>query len=265
MVMNLAAYGISVCLQIYRGASLGEIHWLKEIFLAILPNNYYVILYIGVYLVARYINIIFETLKEKKNLRRMLILLIFLFSVEPTLVDWLSLITKDSLAGLSMISISGSQSGYNITTFLLMYCVGAYIRYTNMEKMWNMKKSLIGYFVCVFVNVLLCLPQSIFHIESTGLAWAYSSPFVIGEAIFLFLFFMNLSMGQSKPVNQLSRASFMVYLCHNWFIPYIGVSRFVQGNVGVLLLHLVISLVVIYCLCWVIYIVYANIEKRVIN
>lgn len=264
IVMNLAAYGISLFLQIARGDELNTVVLLKGLFLAILPNNYYVILYIGVYLLARYINLIFAALAEKKALRRLLFLLLFLFSLEPTLVDLLSLLTKDSLAGLSMISISGSQSGYTIVNFLLMYCVGAYIRYVGIQHT-DIKKSLTGYVLCVLVNVAVCLLRNVLQMDTTGIAWSYSNPFVIGEAAFLFLTFCNLSLGFVKPVNFFSASTFTVYLCHTWFVPYLGIERFAGGNTAVLLLHFLLSLLVIYGLCQIIFLVYSSVENRVIK
>lgn len=62
--------------------------------------------------------------KEKE--KRIIVLLGVLFLVYPMLVDLLKEISGNSFNGLSTIGAFGSQQGYTIVNFVVMYLIGAY-------------------------------------------------------------------------------------------------------------------------------------------
>lgn len=100
---------------------------LMRILRCFIPANYFVILYIALYFVSPYINAIVSSLNLRQA-KRMLIILISAFSIYPTLVDLLFEIIGREIMGLSTIGAWGSQYGYTIVNFSLMYVIGAIIR-----------------------------------------------------------------------------------------------------------------------------------------
>lgn len=52
-----------------------------------------------------------------------------------------------------------------------------------------------------------------------------------------------------------------MYLFHFFFLPHIGIEKFAVGNPFILLVHIFLSAIGIYGLCWCVYWVYAKITK----
>ena len=96
---------------------------IKSILSSLVPANYFVILYITVYLLSPCLNLLYE-----KIIKRFIVLLFILFLVYPTIVEVFSQITGRDWNGLSTIGMYGSQWGYQIVNFILMYFVGMFIR-----------------------------------------------------------------------------------------------------------------------------------------
>lgn len=90
---------------------------------AMIPCNYYVILYIVLYLISPYINLTFKGM-SKKQWKVLLILSVLLFSIWPIAVDILQEIFGRSFQGLNTVGLEGDQSGYTIVQFCLMYILG---------------------------------------------------------------------------------------------------------------------------------------------
>ena len=100
---------------------------IKHIVGCMIPANYFVILYIALYFISPYINNLISSL-DFKHIKKFLVILIMTFSVYPTLVDIFSEITENEYMGLSTIGAYGSQYGYTIINFSLMYTIGTIIR-----------------------------------------------------------------------------------------------------------------------------------------
>ena len=115
---------------------------------SVIPCNYYVILYITLYLVSPYINLIFESLHEKQ-LRLFVLLGFILFSVWPSAIDVLQEISGTQFQGLNTIGLAGDQAGYTIVNFCLLYIIGSYIRICNIN--WSIRKSLCILCACSYV------------------------------------------------------------------------------------------------------------------
>ena len=65
----------------------------------------------------------------------------------------------------------------------------------------------------------------------------------------------------SKIVNNLAKGCFTVFLLQNTFIRKLHIDKYINGNVLLLLFHLLLNCVVIYIICWIIYIIYTVITK----
>lgn len=177
---------------------------------AFVPNNYYVIFYIAVLLISPLLNIVMENVTSKK---RLIIILLFLFSIYPTVVD----IT--GIQDLSSVTRTGSMDGYTIVNFILMYMIGAYIREMG-ETIKKCKTSILLGTLCI---CLLCLfLWTVYAFTSAefsggGTCLSYANPLVILEAVLVFLLIRRIDIGSNKYINGLAKASFTAYLFHPGF------------------------------------------------
>lgn len=189
-----------------------------------------------------------------------------LFAMYPTFVDVLSELRQEEFIGLSSIGAYGSQYGYNIVNFILMYLIGAYLR-LNAPKF--LKWKTINLCCLLLLDIVLMTVWAKLN-DITGFftersAWEYCNPLVILEAVILFALFSKLKIGVFKPVNKFAECVFSVYLLHGLFLPYIHIKRFVQGNFFIMICHMFLSVTVIYLICWIIHFIYHLIANRVLK
>lgn len=236
---------------------------LNHILWSLIPANYFVILYIALYFVSPYINLIISQL-NLIYVKKMLIILICVFSIYPTLVDLFYEITGKEVMGLSTIGAYGSQYGYTIVNFLLMYIIGAVIKkHEDFYKTYsnNCQLKITLYIICLLA---LTFWGGFYDYNNFGksmcvCAWEYCNPIVILLSIITFAFFLNHKIKSNKIINGLAKASFTVYLTHGYFLGKINVENYINKNVGVMLLHIIISVTAIYLICWIIYIIYSRV------
>lgn len=232
---------------------------------ALIPANYFVILYIVVFIISPYINLIFEHLDSNKR-KQFICTLILLFSVYPTIVDVLIEVTKHSFNGLSSIGVYGSQYGYSIVNFALCYCVGAYIRFES-EHISKVKTSklVVGLLACVVAMTIWTAMNDKIGYFTEKTAWEYCNPLVIMSAVCIFLLFKRINIKNSKLINSLAKGSFTVYLIHINLVTHVGVKLFINNNIFILILHMALSSVLIYFVCWIMYLIYSKFEKVVFD
>lgn len=212
---------------------------------AALPNNYYVTLYLAVYLISPYVNILLNRLSDRQ-FTVLVMLWGILFAVLPTALDMVYAVTGVNLHGMYPIGSGGSQYGYNFLNFLLMYLMGAYLRRVKPGKLLM---DAIGAVICL-AGVLVW--QNFYP----SIARAYCNPFVIGMAVFAFRLFTRLHIS-SKLVNALAKGAFTCFLLHDFFLPHIGIDRVVNRSLPVLMGHIALCVALIFLLCWVAWRIYA--------
>lgn len=218
---------------------------------SLVPANYFVILYVVVYLLSPYLNKIYEYMNSK-----LVVLLIVLFSVYPTLVDVFNIVTKSNWMGLSSIGLEGNQSGYTIVNFVLMYFIGMFIR-KEADKFARIKNVLLVLILCIDIAVLVVVSyySSLLHLPA-DLSRTYCNPLVILESIIAFILFSRLNIGSIKWINKLSAACFTTFLIHAYFLSYIRIDWAVQQNPIVLVLHMLLSAIIIYLISFCVFFVY---------
>ena len=148
-----------------------------------IPANYFVILYIAVYVVSPFINIVFEHL-SKKQMKLFIIVLAAVFSVYPTLVDVFFELAGMEFTGLSSIGAYGSQWGYTITNFVLMYIIGAYLRLGLPDDFRPSRIRLAaGIAGCVILLTAWAVWNDRIGFYTERSAWEYCNPIVILSAV----------------------------------------------------------------------------------
>lgn len=228
----------------------------------LVPRNYFVILYIALYFISPYINIVMTSL-DKKQLQRFVLTFFLIFSVYSVLTDIMGHIRGGTVMELSTIGMYGSQDGYTIVNFSLMYIIGAYIK-LNEDRFRKIKqtKLVLAFSILVLLDVIQEMIRDGLKI-SKGSAYSYLNPIVILCAVIAFLIFKNLELGHVSIINGLAKGSFTVFLLHTMFIKQIGIKRFVTGNPLIMVIHIIGSSILVYLICWVVYFVYEKITAPI--
>lgn len=224
------------------------------ILLHLLPRNWFIVIYVALHCILVYLNAGFERL-SKRQARAFLVMMISLFAIWPTLVDMLETVSGEKLQGLSTIGQQGSEFGYTIVTFVLMYFIGAYIGKYGLN---------IGTGYLIFALAMCVLTLYVWMHWDVPTATEYCNPIIICEAAVIFLLFTRMQI-QSRRINLLSKAAFTVYLIHPALLGHIGIARFINGSCFGLLLHIVISCSSIYFIGWIIWWVWDKITAPVWN
>lgn len=209
---------------------------------ALLPVNYYVILYSSLMVMAPFINRLLNSLREK-NLRMLISVSFLLFSVYPTIVEAFEEATGATLNGMSSIGLSGSDAGYTIVNFILVYMIGAFLHITNQNKKLDIKKLTLSLLGCVFV---LFVWRTI--IPSTALI--YCNPFVIVEGSCIFLLFKKLQIN-NKIINLLAPASFTCFLINAYFLGYIGFDWIKENSLINIIGIMLVEVIAIYIIAFI--------------
>ncbi len=222
---------------------------------AMVPNNYFVTMYLALYFLSPYINLLLEKLTDKQ-LRNLLVLWLALFSLWPTVLDVFSEVAGKWYSGMYPAGTAGSQYGYNMVHFVTMYLLGAYLR-KNEGKVATIsaKKQTVAMVICVAVLTLL---QTVCPMT----ARSYCNPLVIAMAVLIFAMGKRLSL-RSKLVNTLAKSALTCFLFHDFLLPFIIGEKIVTGNTGLLLLYMLLAVVGLYLLCWLIWCVYETLSRPV--
>ncbi len=229
----------------------------RGIVYAIVPANYFVILYVVLYIISPIYNIAIGKLTGQ-SLKKLVAICFLLFSLWPTLSDVFNTITKYEWLGLSTIGMYGSQYGYTIVNFSLMYLIGAFLKLSEGEI--NISRVML-----VFVAVCSVIATALWSRIDTTTAWEYCQPFVVILSVAVFLLFKQIDIGHRKWINSLAESGFTCFLLHSVFLPFIRIEQFVTGSVWVMLLHIVAATIGIYCLCWVVYKIYSFVTGLVFD
>ncbi|MEE5993452.1 MAG: acyltransferase family protein [Oscillospiraceae bacterium] len=229
---------------------------------SLIPNNYFVILYVTLYFVSVYINVLLTKLNEKQ-FQKMLFVLFLLFSVWNTLADVSGELIGHEWIGLSTIGMYGSQYGYSIVNFCLMYLLGAYIR--KFGKEYSTPKLLACISVCCIVMLFWAILNDKTGYFTERSAWEYCNPVVILEACAVFCLFKNMHIGTNRIINTLSSGAFSVFLLQNLFLTKLPIEKYVRGNIFIFLLHMILSSCVIYLICCVVDWIYTFVIEKMFN
>ena len=228
---------------------------IKSVIEHLIPANYFVMQYAALYIISPLINKALSTYTDKRQLERISIVLILLLSVEPTIVDALQNIFHVKFMGLSVVGAYGSQEGYSLINFILMYFLGAIIN------LLEIKVSLRKAVILLTINTAVITVWSRYD-DMTALE--YCNPFVIAEAVLLFSVFANFKI-KSGIINSLSKGCFMCFLIHMSFLPYLNVENAVNSNVLVMLSHILISCIVLFLIGYICNQVYSFIINPILR
>ena len=164
--------------------------------------------------------------------------------------------------GLLRGNYNSINSGFSVLWLAIMYMSGGYISKYNVFSNWSVKKSLIGYFVCILLafasRIILALITSkvLGNYYRINFFIEYQSPLMVAAAIFLFNAFRKVNIKDKGKafIRIVAPTSFGVYLIHenpiirslvitDKFIPYL--SKPVYFMIGLIIL----TVLIIYISC----------------
>lgn len=192
LFLELIIYGVVIQITLVL---LGQIKFsIKDFiknFIPIWHNTYWFFkIYIVLYLLIPFINITLNML-DKNKYKKLIIILIITFSI------W------DSFFPIKIIG----QSGYNISNFILLYCIGGYLKlhYKNEDRVrvWINRYLMCSVLTFIFVFVPIVKED----------AWSYNFIFNILSAICLFNAFNKMNI-QNDIINLISSSVFGVFILH---------------------------------------------------
>lgn len=241
-------------LVLSAGSCLLSHEWsISKLLAALLPVNYYVVLYLSLMLLSPFLNKLIASLGTGA-FRCLMLLLLGLFSVAATGVDLLKSIIGVPLAGLSPVGLDGSSGGYTFIHFLVMYCLGAWLKQGDLKS--RPGAPLLGALLAVNVAALY-----LWRVVFPDTAWMYCNPLVISESCIVFLLFSRLSF-HSKLINTLAPASFTCYLIHGALVARLPFEAVAAQNPIILLGILVLVLVSVYLLSFGVMLVWNLFARR---
>lgn len=252
--------GFEICGKVMTGGSFSILGLIK----AAIPTNYFVTLYIVVYILSPWINLLLTEL-DSQGLRRLLITALVLFSILPTLADLTEELVGKEIMGLNTVGAWGAQQGFTAVNFILCYMVGAYL-HLNKEQMKKYKKRYL-LFAYLFATSLIFVWSLVNeHTVTFGLrsAWEYCNPMIIFQAVSLFLFFKSFTF-QNVFINRMAKSVFTCYLVHGRLLRLLEIEKYVCMLPHVMLLHMILSAVSLYGICWGLWWIYDCCSRRIVK
>ena len=184
----------------------------KMIIETLIVKNYYLYLFVAVYTLSPFINLMIKQL-NKKQYKRLLVLVFILFSFWSTLINtYISLVNK-SFTGCYFTSRTGTSMGFNIANFAMLYIIGGYIRFFHED---DCIKYRIPSFVILFTLSFLTALSKIFIPSISKAFLYYDSFFVILNSIMLFIIFLSYNICENKLISFMGKNTFGTYLIHGY-------------------------------------------------
>ena len=231
----------------------------------LLPNNYFVVFYCILFILSPYINKLLDSITQKQA-KRLVVILVVIFSLNCTVVQIISNINGKQINGLDSVGLYGSQGGYTIVNFTFMYLLGALIgKYKLMESYNSKIKLTLTYILSVVVLTVWALIESNCPDKVGSSAYMYCNPFVILGAVAVFLLFLNIDMGSNKVINKIASGVFSVFLLHSYLLKHIRIEQFVKGNALIMVVHMLVSGICIILVCTLCHFIYTAITRPIYN
>lgn len=207
---------------------------------------WFITIYIILVLLIPFINIVINRI-SKKSMKILIGIMFVAFSIFPTF----------------LANTTVKDNGYGIINFVMLYLIGAYI-----NKYKANKKNIFMYLL-VYIAMAGCTYYvSIKNILVAG-AFHYNTVFnIIGSTSF-FLMFTKINI-KSRLINKISKHTLSIYIIHaNNFIIKRIYQNLLKSNLfwksEFIVIHLLVSIMIIFIACLFIDIIREFIFKNTIN
>ena len=226
----------------------------------LLPQSWFAVLYVALYLLAPFINRMLTSLSDK-SCKLFIGIAFVVLSVWPWCVDTLQSLTEINFDGLGSVGMYGSQSGYTIVNFVLMYCIGACLRrFDHKQSIWLDIVGVLVSWLFIFISSYHCTALQI----NNQWTYSYGSPIVIANAVFLFRLFKRIPIKSNPVISSMATATFSVYLLNSTIIAdFLDTKKYVQSNGWVMLGHIAFTCVLIFLISYAAQLLYDLITKPI--
>lgn len=232
--------GIFIVAILTQTVDLNIKQMIKFVFPVTFSVNWFATVYIVLYMVIPYINILINSLNKKQHFQLCMIS-VFIFSIIPTIT------TSDVLFS-------------NFVWFIMLYLIAAYIRkypnkYTENVKNNIIYASIIVAFLIFSVVEFNFLGLIIPKVNNTITYFGKSNSFpLLILSINMFLIFKNIKVKNSNFINLIANSTFGVYLIHdNQIVRSYLWENLLKNNTysesPYLILHLIISIIAVFIVC----------------
>lgn len=198
-------YSISIyLLLIITGTHEFSLKEAVKSFLPIITREYWFVnVYLLMYILSPFLNVLINHL-NKKELKKLIIILLFAFCIMPSCLP----------AGMNF----DSTGGYGIIWFIVIYLLAAWIKLYNVNiKILSKKKEYYLLIYLILSLVIATLRIIVYPKIKTDIMYNYNFILVFLASVFLFLFFKDIQIKSekiSKIIAYISSLTFGVYLIH---------------------------------------------------
>lgn len=140
----------------------------------------------------------------------------------------------------------GSQRGYSVLSFLVLYLIARYIRLYGVPR-WFSKGSLAFYFFCsISLSALAFLLIKLGH-PATRVVYSYSNPIIVLSAVSFLVTFEKMPLKENRVINHFAKSTLAVLLGQSAIsFLYTNQFRFIITHYsGLKLVYLWVGVVVI--------------------
>lgn len=224
--------------------SIGHIAFL------LLPRSYFIYIYIALYAISPFVNIVLMSL-DKKQYLNFLIWMILLFSIWSTFINFvLPLFNAEGLSDVYTVTQTDSGRGFSIVGFVLMYCLGGYVKRFKVEI--STKKIVVCLLGCISIITVV----SVFIPKSSVAILNYDSILVIIESLCIFIMAERIKL-QKKVINFVAQSVIWVYLLHRNFekaiMNLINAKILCSQGLISMLLCIIMTIIFTYVFCFIIH------------
>ena len=235
---------------------------LYDIFVRLLPTNWYITLFIVLSILSPWLNMFYRNMGQYS--KQFLLVLIVLFSIWPTSADVVQCITgvqKNDMYGVSSIGLYGSMDGYTIVNFVLLYMIGLSIR-SNRPMGQSIKSITTKLLIVIAILVSWAYLYPLTGLRLHKSAWSYCNPLLIYEAYLLVVLFLKINLPPSKFISYLAKGTLTVYIVHSSFLVRIDTSEAVNSSTLYMLGHLAVTTLAVFVACMCIHVVWNFATRR---
>lgn len=258
LLIQMSFYGI----VLYSILTMFGYHtWsIKDFVWSAVPYSWFVTLYLVMYFISPYINLIISNLSSREWKWFLGFFLAF-YSIWPMILGVIESVNR-YFEAWSTIGRCGDYAGYHILTFILMYCVGSFIRLNKIEEKISIKHALGGMVIMVMIDFSLRL----IPIESTPwhIARWYSNIFVIGMTFYSFILFKKYRI-QSRFINTFATCAFTIYLIHTKLFVIVDTTSVIRQPILIAIATIICFLIFVCVFSYILYVVYSLLFDRVIT
>lgn len=255
---QMSFYGVVIYLVL---SCLGYRTWSLNYFISsAIPYSWFITLYLVVYFISPYINMVITKLSPREW-KWFLGFILFFYSIWPMMLGIIEAFNR-YIESWSTIGRNGDFAGYHIITFIMMYCVGGCIRLNRLDEKISTTHAILG----LVVLIILDYGMRFIPLESTPwhIARWYSNIIVVAMAVYSFIIFKRIKY-RSKYINAYASCAFTIYLIHSKLFVLVDTYSTLRLPISTALLKIGFFILFICVASFLLYVAYNFLVGRYVS